>query len=381
MAEVQIMRSSLSGGVPMHIDTEECIRKLVEALANPESEVIQDIERMLERIDKPRDRSACDAAFGYFSACILRPYCSNGMASRAAEFGMSVVIPRTLALEKTKGLEFHKGAIFYNVGLACLIAGDEDRFEYCLAMADEEDHLTANAEGHSHSRGTTNLKSGTLSKQTIQLRLAFLADMLSKGLGASVVNYDQLFGHPATKGRVDVWRTSLEPLHHGELFRALAEVSIFSGHSMPDYPNALDNPYVMLRLAKALAHLAQFAESYLTKINELTAGKYTLSEKLAALSNMVAAAPSKDRFCRQCPSGAAVNTELVTLLSKISLETSYEQKAWRILRVLYIIRNATAHVIEPVLDLYTDRPKLLELLQVVLLSVFVISKESGKTIP
>jgi hypothetical protein len=49
--------------------------------------------------------------------------------------------------------------------------------------------------------------------------------------------------------------------------------------------------------------------------------------------------------------------------------------------IFYIIRNSTAHQIDEALAFYTDRKLLLELLQVVLLSYFVIENRKTGRLP
>ena len=380
MGEIQIMRSSGNPG-PLPIDTKDLLFDLCTRFIELELEVDACIRQELSEIKLARSRDACDEAFGTYVSHILIPYSKFSMGSKAAAFAVDTIIPTVLKLEQSNGIVFHKGAIFYNTALAYLISGDDDRFEYYLAMADEEDHLTCGGDGESHSRGTTNIKKDDLGEQTIQPRLMLLVSMLNGDLAGSCANFESLFGHLATTDGVDQWRQGLEPYHHGELFRAIKEFSIFFGLSMPDYTPVLDNPYVMLRLAKALAHVAQFSESYLTQVNtNVPVG--ALSRKLSFLSRMANAAPSKDDFCGKYPNTAVdIDQELRALIAGIETEATYEQKAWRILRTLYIVRNATAHIIDPSLSFYTDRDLLMKLLQVVCLSIFVIHKESELSVP
>lgn len=380
MGEIQIMRSSGNPG-PIPIDTKEMLWGLCKHFLDLELEVNACIRQELSKITLARSRDACDEAFGTFVSHILIPYSKFSMGSKAAAFAVDTIIPTVLELEQANGIVFHKGAIFYNTALAYLISGDEDRFEYYLAMADEEDHLTCCGDGESHSRGKTNIKKDELSEQTIQPRLMLLVSMLNGDLAGSCANFESLFGHLATTDALDQWRQGLEPYHHGELFRAVKELSIFSGLSMPDYTAVLDNPYVMLRLVKALAHVAQFSESYFTQVNtNVPVG--ALSQKLSLLYRMANAAPSKDDFCGKYPKTAVdIDQELRALVAGAETQAIYEQKAWRILRILYIVRNATAHIIDPSLSFYTDRDLLMKLLQVVCLSVFVIHKESGLSVP
>ena len=381
MGDIRILRSSSNPG-PIPVDTKDMLFDLCGHFLEFEQEVVECIRRELLEITSERSRADCDAALGTYVSHILIPYSKFDMGSKAASLGVDTIIPAVLHIEEKKGIEFHKGALFYNIALAYLISGDEDRFEYYLAMADEEDHLTCIAEGQSHPRGTTSIKKGNLSEETIQPRLMLLVRMLNGELTSSCVDFESLLGHLAAVDSVDQWRQGLEPCHHGELFRAIKEVSIFSGLSMPNYTPVLDNPYVMLRLAKALAHVAQFAESLLSQVNSNVPVGTTLSRKLGSLSNMVTAAPSQQDFCGKCPKTVFdIDQELRTLVAEAETEAAYDQKAWRVLRILYIVRNATAHIIDPLLSFYSDRGLLMNLLQVVFLSVFVIQKESGLSVP
>jgi hypothetical protein len=172
--------------------------------------------------------------------------------------------------------------------------------------------------------------------------------------------------------------------HHAEFFRALNEFRIFCGEDVALYPSVRDNPFIMLRLGKVLAHLAQWAESQLTVLQKGAVGAKVLHHKMAGdphLGYLVAVAgkdaTGSDRFPGDSPNGPAVDTALRALLADIRSQTSADDRAWRALRVLYIVRNATAHQIETTLDFYKERQYLLDLLQVVLAGVFLIQQKKG----
>jgi hypothetical protein len=76
-----------------------------------------------------------------------------------------------------------------------------------------------------------------------------------------------------------------------------------------------------------------------------------------------------------------VDAELRKLLADLALAPAGVERQWRLLRILYIVRNSTAHTIEPALAMYTDRALLLNLLQVVFLSVFTISQLKARPMP
>ena len=162
----------------------------------------------------------------------------------------------------------------------------------------------------------------------------------------------------------------------------LHDTEIFCGVTMPPYTLVNDNPYVMLRLAKALAHAAQWIESSLTAMQKLlpagTITGATLSKKLGsdpAFAPLVTAAGSEQQFSGNCPKAPIdVEIEIRQLLSDLKLQTAEDHKDWRVLRLLYIVRNATAHEINDGLAFYTDRKLLLELLHVTFLSRFVIER-------
>jgi hypothetical protein len=92
-------------------------------------------------------------------------------------------------------------------------------------------------------------------------------------------------------------------------------------------------------------------------------------------------AGSGDDFAGHSPKGSAVDTQLRQLLADLVAARVGAGRHWRLLRILYIVRNSTAHTIEPNLAMYQDRAFLLNLLQVVFVSVFVICQLKAKPMP
>lgn len=191
-----------------------------------------------------------------------------------------------------------------------------------------------------------------------------------------------------TEARFDAWRRSLDDLHHAELFRFLYEAELFLGRGMPSYCAVLDNPYVMLRLVKSLAHAAQWTESILTLLQKsLAAGTIkglSLSPKLKCdpdFAQLVTAAGGSEQFAGNNPHGPAVEAELKQLLGDVAIQTTDDEREWRLLRVFYIVRNSTAHQIEDSLSFHHDRPFLLQLLQAVFIAYFVIEKRKKGAAP
>lgn len=358
-------------------------------LSGIEDEVIQHTMSKLADMKASRERTASDEAFGYFTHCILFPYAEKRLASRAAWFSRAKLIPKVLEIEAARSIEFHKGALFYDTALAHLAIGDEARFEYFLAMADEEDFGTHGVEGKPRQRGTHNLRQGGLSSQTIAERVRFAADLMNGVVSTNSATFAFMFGAPITEPRVDQWRRSLDSLHHAELFRFLYEAELFCGRGMPEYCPVRDNPYVMLRLAKTLAHAGQWVESRLTALQRtLPAGTIrgsTLTKKLGdepAFACLSTAAGNVDRFAGTNPRTTTdADAEIRQLLNDLQTQTDQDQKDWRALRLLYIIRNSTAHEIDENLAFYRDRKLLMELMQVVFLSYFVIEKRKTGRIP
>jgi hypothetical protein len=352
-------------------------------LTGIEERVLEDTIRALKKNDPKPDAGMCDKIFGGYSRYLL--LCKDrGCASRAAWFGRERLIPAVLATEKQVSTKFHKGALFYDTGLAQLLAGNEDGFEYLLAMVDEEEFRKT---GGTHKRGTSNLKSGQLEAQTIAARVQFACDLLNGKIAGHPANLAFMtgMGH-FTASLFNSWRGTLHPLHQFELLRIIHDVEVFLGVGYSDYPAVADNPFVMLRLAKALSHLSQWIESCLThwqggKVTKMRKGRVltvnTLGDKLKYDSDFVKLGSNADGGCENfpgaCPEGArAINIELRKLLTDLAGLPAGTQRHWRLLRILYIVRNSTAHTIEEGLDVYNDRCLLLNLLQVVFVSVLVI---------
>ena len=80
------------------------------------------------------------------------PIAEIGLATRAATFARDRLVPEVLKFEATHSVKFHKGALFYDTGLAHLVSGDEADSEYFLAMVDEEEFLTHGVEGKPQKR-------------------------------------------------------------------------------------------------------------------------------------------------------------------------------------------------------------------------------------
>jgi len=344
-------------------------------LSGHESEILRIIISELSSIRSERDRTLCDRTFGHYTHGLLYPYAEIGLATRAANFARDKLVPQVLKFEATHPVKFHKGALFYDTGLAHLVSGDEGRFEYFLAMVDEEEFETHGVEGKPQRRGDTNMRTSDLSKATVESRIRFAVDSLNGSVASHPATYGFVFGAPITYGQMDGWRRSLLALHHFELFRLLHDAQIFSGASMPSYSSVTLNPYIMLRLAKALAHVCQWVESYLTVLQSGSVVAESLSGKLKDdphFASLITPAGGKKQFAGSPPHGADVDRELRGLLSDLSIAVAPEQKYWRILRILYITRNSTAHHIDPSLGVYSDRSLMLALFQVVFLSAFVI---------
>jgi hypothetical protein len=354
-----------------------------EQLLGIERSLVEFIRYELTTSNIGRDRAICDAIFGKFTHAYLVPCLSQGLGSRAAQFSREHLVPEVLRIEQQQHTECHKGALFYDTGLAHLLSGNEDGYEYFLAMTDEEE-LRTNAA--THTRGSLNLRGGGIMQQTLTGRLSFACDLLNGVVAGGVMNYAFVTGFPpVTAGAFDTWRQSLDLLHQFELLRIVHDVEVFVGRGFPDYPASRDNPAVLLRLAKGLSHLAQWVESCLTQWQGPSGRGGALSPKLihdadfgSALSN---AAGSQASFAGNSPHGAVVDSELRQLLADLATAGASPQRSWRILRILYIVRNATAHTIEPALALYQDRALLLTLIQVVFTSVFVIAQLKARPMP
>jgi len=302
------------------------------------------------------------------------------MVERAARFSTSVLIPSVLRLERELSRAFHKGALFYDTGLAYLISGDDEQFEFFLAMADEENYLTGQIEGGTPTRGAANLRVQGLARQTLEPHLVFFKDLLNGAVTGSNITFAALCGSPVTVEGIDRWREGLEQFHHYEMFRILNEIELFGGCKISNYQAVLNHPYVMLRLVKSLAHAAQWVESDLTQLQSGTE-RSALWRKLDGDTDFACLKTVPNRFPGQMPDDAQIESALRQLLTEAVAETLTTEKQWRILRVLYIMRNATAHVINPSLPFYIDRSLLLELIQVVLISAFVIRQLKRAAVP
>jgi hypothetical protein len=376
-----IERGSLSPPDPGPRNSDYVFRQLAGYLDELEQKTVEAVKQALSQITAIRHRDECDAAFAPLWWDVIQPYASHGMGHRAALFARSHLIPAILSFEAEHSIEFHKGGLFYNTAIVHLAISDHDRFEYFLAMADEEDYRTHGVEGKPRTRGTHNLKMGELSQQTIASGVRFGCDLLNGTFSHTVVTYQFVFQSAITEERFDNWRRTLDGLHHAEWFRILLDAEMFLGRGMPQYFPVLDNPYVLLRLVKVLGHAAQWCESRLTKFqNTLSAGTIkgkSLSPKLKDDPQFVAlvtAAGGRDQFPGKNPQGSAVDIELKTLLTVIESQTTETEKLWRLLRVFYIVRNSTAHQIDPSLAFHTDRDYLVRLIQAVMLAYFAIEK-------
>ena len=353
-------------------------------LTSAEKEMFKAIGDALAKENPSRDRGKCDAIFGtYYSHGFLRHCVRHGLESRAAIIGTKLS-HAVVDLEKKLNTEFHKGALFHDTALAHFISGNEDQYEYMLAMADEEDFKTS---GGSHKRGTLNLRANALTGQTLQDRLAVACDLLNGQVAGHAANYmfSTSAGATVSPAKLDAWRQTLDPLHQFEFLRFIHDIYVFLGIENPGYEAVKDNPFVMLRLAKALSHLAQWVESCLTHWQTGTAHD-TLRVKLDTdpnfSANLRASATAEGAtFPGNSPHGAAVDADLQALLAALAGATAGGARHWRLLRVLYIVRNSTAHTIEPNLAMYKNRVFLLNLIQAVFVSVFVICQLKGKPIP
>jgi|GEM_PF-6066601 len=351
-------------------------------LANIEDCVHEVILHELAKSDPKPDAAACDRIFGVYTHKYLLSCASHGLVSRAARFSTNRLIPAVLELESRLGTAFHKGALFYDTGIAQLLAGNEDGYEYFLAMTDEEEFRKTRG---ATPRGTFNLRSGGLAAGTITQRMQFCCELLNGNIAGTAAGFSFITGRaPITAPQFDMWRQTLDPLDQFEILRITHDIEVFLGVDYPNYPAVSDNPFVLLRLAKALSHLAQWVESCLTKWQSGSGG--SLGPKLvndphfgATLS---ACAGNSARFAGNNPQGvAAVDAELLKLLSDLAAASATNQRQWRLLRILYIVRNSTAHTIEPALAVYRDRGLLLSLLQVVFVSAFAVCQLKAKPMP
>jgi hypothetical protein len=355
---------------------------LAEHFESIEKQVFGSIMNTLDQNVTKLDPGTCDGIFGIYTHQYLEPCEHLGVSSRAAWFAREHLVPAVLEWERMRAMHIHKGALFYDTGIAHLLAGDEDGYEYFLAMTDEEEALKA---GEMSARGNMNLRIAGLATHTVTRRMQFACDLLNGTIVRYAADINFTTGAtPVTAPTFDLWRQRLEPLHQFELLRIIHDLEVFLGKHYPSYPRSDDNPFVLLRLAKVLSHLAQWVESCLTRWQGLTTHK-TLSNKLkadpdfgTALSNC---AGDPKRFAGNNPTGTAVDVELTQLLASLLTAPPYAERQWRVLRVLSIVRNSTAHAIDPNLAIYRDRALLLKLIQTVFVSVFVISHLKVRPMP
>ena len=345
-----------------------------------EKAVYDRIAEALAKANPGRDPGKCDPIFGIYTGALLGPSIRSGFSSRAAIAGTSF-IHALLELEKQLGTEFHKGAIFHDTALAHFIAGNLDEYEYLLAMADEENFKT---HGARYKRGTLNLQSDSLTGQTIKDRMQCACELLNGGITGHAAHYNYLVGQPPINTvQLDAWRQHLDSLEQFEFLRIIHDMHQFLGIAYPDYEPVKDNPFVMLRLTKTLAHMAQWIESILTRWQG--GGGGSLSPKLKQDADfgttLSAEAGNQELFAGNCPHGPDVDTELNRLMTELLTQPPGSPRHWRLLRILYIVRNATAHTIDPNLAMYTNRKFLVNLLQQAFVSVFVICQLKGKTMP
>ena len=334
--------------------------------------------------EKPgRDPGKCDKIFGIYTDAFLRPCVRNNLTSRAAVFGTALV-RAVLGLEQKFATEFHKGALFHDAGIAHFLCGNVDEYEYLLAMADEENLKTAGGKG---DRGLMNLQKDALTAQTITERMQCACDLLNGTTTGHVANFNFITGlPPITPDQLDKWRQQLHPLEQFEFLRIIHEVYQFFGLAYPEYESVKDNPFVMLRLAKSLSHLAQWIENMLTRFQKDQGfAVKTLAPKLQGDPNfgarLVAAAGGNNFPGPNPQTAAAVNAELQTLLTALAAAHVQSERHWRTLRMMYIVRNSTAHTIEPALAMYSNRVFVVNLIQVVFLSAFVICQLKRKPMP
>lgn len=391
--KISLERLEISAGIGPDennkIDVKECVANLdgVESAVLSGTIELLKCEIARDTAKRGRFRKECDACFSEFNNYIVRPYADASLASRAAAFSETTLIPAVLKLEADESYEFHKGAVFYNTAILFLLCGDQARFEFYLAMTDDEDYFTHDVEGKPRIRGTHNKKEGQLSSQTIQPLVRFAVDLANGTVLSGACPLASILPSPATEASLDTWRHGLDIFHHGELFRSLSELRLFCGVDGPSYPSVLDNPTVMLRLNKVLAHLAQWAESQLTlhyagaNVAKTLAPKLENDQQLNALVAVAGADPTgaKRYPGRNVPS-ASLDTELQSLLVDIQAQTVSDERTWRVLRILYLVRNSTAHQIDPCLAYYTNRQFLLDLIQVTFVAALIIQHRKGMAV-
>lgn len=351
-------------------------------LTQLEDAVVNAVITDLAALKQPEDRAQCDTIFGKFTHDYLLPCVNSSFASRAAEFSSKRLIPAVLALEKQRNVKFHKGALFHDTAIAASLAGNEDLFDYLLAMTDEEEVRTTIG---GHKRGTFNLQNGGMAAQALAKRLQFACDLLNGTVLPGGVDYALVTGNAAiTATQLDQWRLQqLDAGHQFELWRVLHELHVFGPLRFAEHSESGDNPFVLLRLAKALGHLAQFVESCFTGwpggVGKTLSKKFQQDPSFGA--TMSAAAGTPDQFAGNNPTTAGgLNTELTQLVHDIVAQSAV-QRQWRVLRVLYLVRNSTAHTIDTNLLYYSNRALTVELTQTVFASLFLLCQLRGRSIP
>jgi hypothetical protein len=346
-----------------------------EALRHLEMQLFETILDEIQQSSRGRNRAECDRIFGRFTDLVLR-YRDLGMTFRAAHLSATVIILHVLDFESTNNVEVHKGALFYDTGLAFFLCGDTDRCSYYLALANEEDVETGQVERRTTPRGLHNRFQGDLSRQLARPTIAHAIDFLNGAIlePAGPGGFARLFGRPLDTAQFDVWRATLGDTHHFEFFRILQELDIFEYRHAWTYDSALTNPYLLLRLAKVLAHAAQWFESYLTLLQAPVSFGDGLNRKLhdPKFSVYAAVAGNIDLFAGMCPHGPNVDSELRGLLGAVAAETTDVDRWWRAFRIAYIVRNSMTHQIDDSLSAYQDRTFVRQLIQTTLLASMML---------
>lgn len=356
-------------------------------LNSHESCISNNIISNLNYIEKEREIDLCDTIFLEYWNNIHEPYLSMGLGHRAAKFARETLIPSILNKEINSGIQYHKGGIFYNTAITHLEIGDVDRFDYFLAMADDEDTQSLPPTGIIHKRGTLPKKAETIGEGTAKDLITVACKLLNgEYQGNPSVSFKLIYGKDLSEDKFNTWRRTLDREHGCELLRILGEAKVFLGSDMPSYKTVEDHPYILLRLAKVLAHLAQWVESYLTLIQKAKppAGGNGTSKSLGSkiindkrdFALLFNAAVNADTVAGNNPSDP--DKEIKNLISDIKNQNTLIQKEWRIMRILYIVRNSTAHNIDESSDIYKNRDYVLNLMSCVFISVFLIEKFKNK---
>ena len=291
-----------------------------EQLTKYESRFLAGTVRLLLDAPNKADRATGERVFGFFTSNILLPYSQNKMVSRAATFARYTVIPEILNVEIDKSVTFYKAPLFYDTAMAHLLSGDTNRFEYFLAMTDEENSRMNALEAKPKFRGTTNLKDLDLGREIFKFRLEFMANLCNGSITDSPITHDFLIGTGSMKfPRIDAWRRSLDANHHVDLYRVINEIEVFVGSRMPLYEPVKDNPYIMIRLAKALANAAEWVEADLGRLQQnMIAG--SLSKKLGndpEFNELSHAAGGLKNLTGEMPPAAPIADELDKLIGEI----------------------------------------------------------------